>query len=803
MFSYVSIIIISTHLLLILNSTVDVLYGGNEIFDSEISATIRHDLLLAIPTLAAIATLLFVLTSFSVWLTLCGIISILASFSWAYFSYHVICGIEALGLLNLASAFVVIGIGVDDVFVFVNTFRQAVQFTDLKLRMAHTIKVAGVATFFTSFTTAGAFGANMASQIPAVYQFGLFMTFIISYCWILVLLIMPAALALWHKYLHCEQILFRKLSQKSSDSIQTPSDFQQTASAGAISQGFDGPMVLSAVSSLSSPPIGGPLDDDAVRLPDVVDEELGTGDLPEGRDNMDDTVLRQHFDNTTVDDVKKIPDEKQETASLTRFIGAFLRKFVAEPVIKWRWVIIDLHAPLRIAGTMLSAGGAREPSEPSLPKSTKIPLETLHPSRSSQSNKNSPQEGYDPCKKHSCRPPAAKPILRNTATVYVVFGLSRLDRGTMSHHTILSDSKGTVYYNKDFDVMRTDTLRALCKICHHLANRVDLVKPGGAECFPRSLEPYLELLAETVPECQNLPKPNYVKDQKALSHARLHDNRVLWFTMAFESNIFEGKSSFDAYQDFTSWDRVIQDMLANLTSEERVGLDTVFQTCDYWQQVFMEIVGVTSAIYGLVFSLMVCAVSVVVFTGHIGIAMIALVTILGIMLVVISTFYLLGWQLGAVEAVSLSILVGSSVDYCIHLIEGFLTSKDLAPSNLTGSKLRQWKTKHAVSTIGVSILSSAITTITASIPLCFTTIQLFSKFGKIVAINTLVAIFYTLTVCTALLSTCAPSRYSWNKKWLVLSLLILAVFFGGITGILYLLHLSGVPIPGPSSGTLF
>ncbi|XP_071840400.1 protein dispatched homolog 3-like isoform X2 [Apostichopus japonicus] len=788
--------------------TVDVLYGGNEIFDSEISATIRHDLLLAIPTLAAIATLLFVLTSFSVWLTLCGIISILASFSWAYFSYHVICGIEALGLLNLASAFVVIGIGVDDVFVFVNTFRQAVQFTDLKLRMAHTIKVAGVATFFTSFTTAGAFGANMASQIPAVYQFGLFMTFIISFCWILVLLIMPAALALWHKYLHCEQILFRKISRKSSDIIQTPSDFQQTAVAGAINQGFDGPMVLSAVSSPSSPPTGGPLDDDVIRLPDVVDEELGTRDLPEGRDNMDDTVLRQHFDNTTVDDVKKIPDEKQETASLTRFIGAFLRKFVAEPVVKGRWVIIAcyviivvitaglvsqiqpatrppalfqedtnlqrlldlaynfsaedisckscsgyyqppqvvtnpvvqatvpplpapkhkpmtpkhqattksiLHIPETSVTTRRPPTGnghqkvptiltekpscattycrynavCREepevgpicscdfscserldpvcdnlgvthvnecslkhesclsevnlrvvyrracdkPREPSLPKSTKMPLGTLSPPRSSQLDKNSPQEGYDPCEKHSCRPPAAKPILRNTATVYVVFGLSRLDRGTVSHHTILSDSKGTVYYNKDFDVMRTDTLRALCKICHHLANRVDLVKPGGAECFPRSLEPYLELLAETVPECQNLPKPNYVKDQKALSYARLHDNRVLWFTMAFESNIFEGKSSFDAYQDFTAWDRVIQDMLANLTSEERVGLDTVFQTCDYWQQVFMEIVGVTSAIYGLVFSLMVCAVSVVVFTGHIGIAMIAMVTILGIMLV--------------------------------------------------------------------------------------------------------------------------------------------------------------------------
>lgn len=34
--------------------------------------------------------------------------------------------------------------------------------------------------------------------------------------------------------------------------------------------------------------------------------------------------------------------------------------------------------------------------------------------------------------------------------------------------------------------------------------------------------------------------------------------------------------------------------------------------------------------------------------------------------------YWLGWEMGAVEAISLSILVGSSVDYCLHLVEGFL-----------------------------------------------------------------------------------------------------------------------------------
>ena len=39
---------------------------------------------------------------------------------------------------------------------------------------------------------------------------------------------------------------------------------------------------------------------------------------------------------------------------------------------------------------------------------------------------------------------------------------------------------------------------------------------------------------------------------------------------------------------------------------------------------------------------------------------------------VVCIFYVVGWEMGAVEAVSLSILVGSSVDYCVHVVEGFL-----------------------------------------------------------------------------------------------------------------------------------
>lgn len=51
---------------------------------------------------------------------------------------------------------------------------------------------------------------------------------------------------------------------------------------------------------------------------------------------------------------------------------------------------------------------------------------------------------------------------------------------------------------------------------------------------------------------------------------------------------------------------------------------------------------------------------------------------------VVGVFYLVGWEMGAVEAVSLSILVGSSVDYCVHLVEGFLIAGNKPPPSVAG-----------------------------------------------------------------------------------------------------------------------
>jgi len=93
------------------SSQVRVLYGGNDVFDYEVRRAFWHDICLAIISVVTIVVLMLILTSCSVWLTVWGVVTIVLSFPLAYFFYRVVFNDVALGMLNGAAAFVVIGIG--------------------------------------------------------------------------------------------------------------------------------------------------------------------------------------------------------------------------------------------------------------------------------------------------------------------------------------------------------------------------------------------------------------------------------------------------------------------------------------------------------------------------------------------------------------------------------------------------------------------------------------------------------------------------------------------------------------------
>lgn len=141
------------------------LYGGQQIFDHEIDKTLMADLRLAKYTLIFVAAFLFVFTRFSPYLTVAGCTSIVTPIAMAYYLFRVISGVKSVGILSGISVFIIIGIGVDDVFVFVNTFRQAHSTISLESRLSRTLVTAGKSTFFTSFTTCVAFLANYFSEV--------------------------------------------------------------------------------------------------------------------------------------------------------------------------------------------------------------------------------------------------------------------------------------------------------------------------------------------------------------------------------------------------------------------------------------------------------------------------------------------------------------------------------------------------------------------------------------------------------------------------------------------------------------
>ncbi|XP_033763193.1 protein dispatched homolog 3-like [Pecten maximus] len=922
------------------NNKIQVLYGGTEIFDYQVDSTFWNDVRMAYITMICICVIMLMLT-FSVWLTFWGVISIVLCFPLALFLYRFVFRISALGILNGVAAFVIIGIGVDDVFVFVNIFRQSSGQKNVSKRIRHTMMTAGKATFFTSFTTTAAFAANVFSSIPAVHQFGLFMSLIVSCCWVTVMLIMPAALYIWALAIYkCEEAVARLISRLFGRSKSTfsaklclPADIARFVRGQAPSNLFV--------------PAQSCNEDSSVEVSDSPDED----DVPL---LMMEDPMQEYFDAVEdeglLDLTFKLEDQKEDLL-FSKMLQGFTFHCIARPMTHIRWgvlvlslvilgvsiglmiqltpatrppqlfradtnlqMLLDLksnlsvdtiscprcsaiysmnpaynqghqfhhppsyhpantpvhHVPVSSANTPpVHHRPVTSPATPPVPTPVTVPplqvttkwsatkgrkfqptkVKTIKPTPKSITSPKFPVQtpvpitpkpsphptdtamhwtprlprpgapttgqrsgGVSVCQGHDCSDIKDRPMLESGAVVHVVFGIKGIDRSKISVGHVLDQSQGTVEFDSKFSkffsfnedlVSVLDGIKTLCRICQRIANESSLVRKGSAQCFPAHMA-----CLDQIPECRDLQQTQSVYGRQAPAHfaGGLTTNKtgLLWWAFAFESTTPKGISYFKAYQQYLKWEALIEDIKSSEHQHVEV-LGSMFQTSQFWTKVLMEVVAVNSAIYGLVLSMVVCMVAVALFTGHILLLFIVFICILQMICLVVGIFYLAGWEMGGVEAISLSILVGSSVDYCVHLVEGYLLAGKALPEDKkqSASSARRWRTKAAITHIGVSILSSALTTIVAAIPLTQTIIKPFAKFGQIVAINTSVSIVYSLTVCSAFLATIAPGYFTPTWKSYLKALAGTVLFLGTTVLSVYGASKAGVFIPGPNGEALF
>ena len=164
-------------------------YFLRALFFNAISQQVIYDLLLA----GASFTFIFLFMLFqtqSLWITGWAVFSILTCFFGANLIYRVLLDCRYIGIFHVLSVFIILGIGADDVFVFIDTWKasESHSFRNLASRMSFVYRRAASAMFTTSFTTIVAFITSVFSPLLGVSTFGIFSALLVfvNYCSVII-----------------------------------------------------------------------------------------------------------------------------------------------------------------------------------------------------------------------------------------------------------------------------------------------------------------------------------------------------------------------------------------------------------------------------------------------------------------------------------------------------------------------------------------------------------------------------------------------------------------------------------------
>mmetsp|Transcript_12091 Transcript_12091/g.24707 ORF Transcript_12091/g.24707 Transcript_12091/m.24707 type:complete len:1010 (+) Transcript_12091:76-3105(+) len=122
------------------------------------------------------------------------------------FGLFALFGSEYISFLQFMGLFIIMGIGADDIFVFIDAYWQS---KDLlkddteEIQFVHCYRRAAAAMCVTSCTSGVAFFATAISPVPAVAAFGLTMGFMVFCDFFLVITWFPAAVLIGERYLQC------------------------------------------------------------------------------------------------------------------------------------------------------------------------------------------------------------------------------------------------------------------------------------------------------------------------------------------------------------------------------------------------------------------------------------------------------------------------------------------------------------------------------------------------------------------------------------------------------------------------
>eukprot|EP00930_Biecheleria_cincta_P060269 TRINITY_DN4594_c0_g1_i1.p1 TRINITY_DN4594_c0_g1~~TRINITY_DN4594_c0_g1_i1.p1 ORF type:complete len:1110 (+),score=153.76 TRINITY_DN4594_c0_g1_i1:154-3483(+) len=159
---------------------------------------------------------------------------------------------------------------------------------------------------------------------------------------------------------------------------------------------------------------------------------------------------------------------------------------------------------------------------------------------------------------------------------------------------------------------------------------------------------------------------------------------------------------------------------------------------------------VTEALTSMGLAIGVSLVTMCFVTWNWVISLIGTFNIVAILAVFIGTWPALGWKFDMYTCLFLIMAVGMSVDYTLHILHAY---------NESSLQTRYLRTKEAVSHMGVTVFSGAITTLLAAAPMFGCTMTFFNMFGTFIFLIILYSILLALLLLLPILLLFGPEGH--------------------------------------------
>jgi predicted RND superfamily exporter protein len=218
---------------------------------------------------------------------------------------------------------------------------------------------------------------------------------------------------------------------------------------------------------------------------------------------------------------------------------------------------------------------------------------------------------------------------------------------------------------------------------------------------------------------------------------------------------------------FQAWEaatRDANDAMARAMREYEKGEDAVrkenvpvvVQACDVWNRLGVEESIRHTAFVSPPVSAAAAAAIMFAATRSFRVTVAALATIAAAVVLMLAALVAAGWEFGVVEELCVTLLIGSSIDYCIHLAVAYAEAETEAAAIASSSALldrRHEKVKLALGHVAPTITGAAVTTAVSCAMLLFCQVEVLVKIGATIVANTVVGYGLTLLLFSALVAT--------------------------------------------------